>query len=284
MIDRVLWDDWHVVAESDWLRAGEALETTLLEVPLAISRKGQETAVVRIDGAPLHQALRYGFVWVCLGTPARDIVDIPEFSEPGRCIVTGGSFGVHVAGPRVIENFLDLGHLGYVHAGYLGAEPDTAVPPYEVRPLPEGGIIATGCKVFQPRSSPAATDGFVVDYVYKVLRPLTTCLYKANPVDPARDDVIYLFVQPVDEEHSRAHMLVLFLEESTDASELRWFQQLIFLQDKPIVENQRPKRLPIGPGMEMPILADKSSVAYRRWLLELGLRYGTIGVPDRVPA
>ena len=280
MIDRVLWDDWHVVAESEWLRAGEVLNTTLLEVPLVLRGTPKGPIAARVDGGPLHQAKRYGFVWVCLGAPARDIVDIPEYAEADRCIVTGGSFGVHVAGPRVIENFLDLGHLGYVHAGYLGAEPDTAVPPYEVQPLPGGGIIATGCKVYQPRSSPAATDGFVVDYVYKVLRPLTTCLYKANPIDPERFDAIYLFVQPVDEEHARAHMLVMFLAEGTDEAGLRWFQQLIFLQDKPILENQRPRRLPIGPGMEMPILADKSSVAYRRWLLELGLRHGTIGAPE----
>jgi phenylpropionate dioxygenase-like ring-hydroxylating dioxygenase large terminal subunit len=276
-IDPILWNDWHVVAETIAPRPGRPLRTKLLGVSLRVGLTDAGGVMVeREDGAAVRFTTRYGFVWACLGEPARPIVDISEAAEQGRCITTGGSFGVHVSGPRMIENFLDLGHLGYVHAGYLGAEPETAVQPYEVAPLPEGGIVATGCKVFQPIASPAARGGYVVDYVYKVVRPLTTCLYKANPIHPDRFDVIYLFAQPVDEEHAIAHALILFIADGTSAKDLRWFQQLIFLQDKPILENQTPKRLPIGPRMEMPILADKSSVAYRRWLGELGLRYGTI--------
>jgi phenylpropionate dioxygenase-like ring-hydroxylating dioxygenase large terminal subunit len=268
-----------VVADLSALRPGASLRTCLLGVPLRIEAQASGPAVAREDGVPVRGVARYGFVWACLGEPARDIIDIPEASEDGRHITTSGPFGVRASAPRLVENFLDLGHLPFVHQGYLGAEPATAVAPYQVRPLAEGGIIATGCKMFQPISSPAAKEGFVVEYIYKVLRPHIACLYKANPARQDMFDALYLLVQPVGEERAIGNLLVLFGKDDTTAADLRWFQQLIFLQDKPILENQSPKRLPIGPRMEMAVAADKASVAYRRWLAEIGLRYGVIGGP-----
>jgi phenylpropionate dioxygenase-like ring-hydroxylating dioxygenase large terminal subunit len=228
----------------------------------------------------MQSQTRYGFIWGCLGEPARDIVDIPEAEETWRCFTTTGAFGVNSSAPRLVENFLDLGHLPYVHQGYLGAEPMTAVAPYQVQPLPDGGIIATGCKIYQPLSSPAATEGYEVEYIYKVVRPFITCLYKSNPIREGLYDIVYLFVQPVSEERSIGNLLMLFGPDNTNAADLRWFEQLIFLQDKPILENQFPKRLPIGPRMERAIAADKASVAYRRWLAQIGLKYGTIGAEE----
>lgn len=274
--DPVLFDDWHVVGEIAALAGSDEAHTVLLGIELRILPNDDTARLQRVDGVPVHMALRYGFVWACLGTPARAIPDIPEYEEARRTITTSGAFGVHASAPRVVENFLDLGHLGYVHAGYLGAEPHTEVASYDVREREGGGVVATGCKVYQPVASPTATTGYVVDYIYEVVRPLTACLYKANPVHRERFDVIYLFVQPVDEERSIAHALILFVEDGASPADLRSFQQLIFLQDKPILENQHPRRLPIGPRMEMPILADKTSIAYRRWLMRLGLRFGVI--------
>jgi len=88
--------------------------------------------------------------------------------------------------------------------------------------------------------------------------------------------VIFLIVQPVTEETSIAHPLLLCLPDGTTPEALRAFQQTIFMQDKPILENQVPKRLPLADGAELPIAADKSSVAYRRWLASIGLTWGVI--------
>jgi phenylpropionate dioxygenase-like ring-hydroxylating dioxygenase large terminal subunit len=70
---------------------------------------------------------------------------------------------------------------------------------------------------------------------------------------------------------------VMFLiDDVTPHSTLVQFQQLIFLQDRIILENQRPKLLPLAPRAEIPTRADMSSVAYRRWIKEKGLTYGTL--------
>ena len=49
-------------------------------------------------------------------------------------------------------------------------------------------------------------------------------------------------------------------------------------QDKPILENQVPRQLPLDPDAEAPTRADKTSNAYRRWLSELGMTYGVVPV------
>jgi phenylpropionate dioxygenase-like ring-hydroxylating dioxygenase large terminal subunit len=56
----------------------------------------------------------------------------------------------------------------------------------------------------------------------------------------------------------------------------RAFQLTIFGQDKPIIENQTPKRLPLHPRAEMPVRSDAASLAYRRWLREKNVTYGTV--------
>ena len=70
------------------------------------------------------------------------------------------------------------------------------------------------------------------------------------------------------------------IDDASDDKEIRLFQQTIFGQDKPILENQFPKRLPLDPRAETPIRADKSAIAYRRWLSQKGLTYGVIPGDD----
>jgi phenylpropionate dioxygenase-like ring-hydroxylating dioxygenase large terminal subunit len=277
-VESVLWDDWHVVAELARLQHVGRFNTALLGVTVTVSMDAVSGNVsVRRGGETIaHTEIKYGFVWICLGTPARAVVDFPECREPDRLTATAGSTAVAVSGLRAIENFLDLSHLAFVHAGILGEEPHTEIKSYSVDPLPEGGIIATGCKVYQPKPSPVDSHGFDVDYVYAVLRPYIVVLYKANPVDPTRKDMIALLVQPVSAESCIAHMLTCYPPYQVEPPAVRRFQQLIFGQDRPILENQLPKRLPLDPRAEISVRADGSSAAYRRWLTTAGVRFGAI--------
>jgi phenylpropionate dioxygenase-like ring-hydroxylating dioxygenase large terminal subunit len=276
--DRVLLNDWHVVADRSALPANTSFSTCLLGAVLSIAAREDGTIeIVRTDtGARVNGAQRYGFVWACLGKPERDIVPIPEADEADRHLVSGGSIAVKVSGLRAVENFLDMGHFPFVHTGWLGDEPHTEVVPYRVEITDTDEILATECKFYQPIASPTANEGMVVDYIYKVIRPYTVALYKSNPLQKDRLDVITLFVQPVDEENCVAHPYLCYLKEGIDAATVRSFMQLIFAQDKPILENQVPKRLPLDPRAETPIRADAVSVYYRRWLRDRAVTYGAI--------
>ncbi|MFC3325103.1 aromatic ring-hydroxylating dioxygenase subunit alpha [Mesorhizobium cantuariense] len=278
--DGVLLNDWHIVADCSMLSAGAPVTTRLLGVALSIACKGRyNKEIVRQDtGEQVNSAERYGFVWACLGKPWRDIIYIPESNEADRHLVTGGSIAVKVSGLRAVENFLDMGHFPFVHTSLLGDEPHTEVVPYRVEITDKDELLATECKFYQPLASPTAKEGFVVDYIYKVIRPYTVALYKSNPVKKDRLDVITLFVQPVDEDNCIAHPFLCYLKDDIDAATVRSFMQLIFAQDKPILENQVPRRLPLDPRAETPIRADAVSVSYRRWLRDQAITYGAIPV------
>ena len=68
---------------------------------------------------------------------------------------------------------------------------------------------------------------------------------------------------------------MFIIDQVTPPTDLVRFQQLIFLQDRIILENQRPRLLPLDPRQEIPTRADIMSVAYRRWLKEKGVTFGT---------
>ncbi|WP_041163629.1 aromatic ring-hydroxylating dioxygenase subunit alpha [Mesorhizobium australicum] len=273
-----LRNDWHVVADQSNLLGLDDFDARLLGVDITIRRQvrgGFE--VVRNDtGGLVHSAQRYGYIWACLGTPEREILFIPEAIEPDRHLVTAGSIAVRVSGLRAVENFLDMAHFPFLHTGFLGEEPHTEVTPYKVELTAEDELVATECKFYQPVSFPTAKGGFIVEYTYKVFRPYTVALYKTNSVVTNRRDVIVLFVQPVDEENCVAHPFLCYVKEGVDVGTVRAFTQLIFGQDKPILENQVPKRLPLDPRAETPIRADAVSVSYRRWLRDRSITYGAI--------
>lgn len=258
--DRVLLNDWHVVTDASVLPANASFPTCLLGVDISIDTRDGAIQIIRTDtGARVNGTQRYGFVWACLGDPEQDIVDVPEANEADRHLVSGGSIAVKVSGLRAVENFLDMGHFPFIHTGWLGEEPHTELVPYKVEITDEDEILATECKFYQPIASPTAREGMIVDYIYKVIRPYTVALYKSNPLQKDRLDVITLFVQPVDEENCVAHPYLCYLKYGMDAATVRSFMQLIFAQDKPILENQVPKRLPLDPRAETPIRADEVS-------------------------
>jgi vanillate O-demethylase monooxygenase subunit len=58
------------------------------------------------------------------------------------------------------------------------------------------------------------------------------------------------------------------------AQELIAWQDTIFAQDQPIVQSQRPELLPLDLQAELHLRSDRTAIAYRRWLNELGLTFG----------
>ena len=272
-------DAWQVISAGEDIEEGRERSTLLFGQPLRYVRQSGNIRVwhAATPGQTLPVLERYGFVWTSLGAPPATLFDIPEFAEPDRFNICAGSIGVSVSAPRAIENFLDMGHFPYVHTDILGAEPHTEVKEYDVEISYERDeILATRCRFFQPRAALSATDGQEVEYIYRVPHPYCSVLYKSCPAEPDRLDVIAIFAQPTGEETMRAHLMLSMIDHENSLASMRRFQQTIFGQDKPILENQYPKRLPLDPRAETPIRADKSAIAYRRWLSQKGVNYGVI--------
>jgi phenylpropionate dioxygenase-like ring-hydroxylating dioxygenase large terminal subunit len=275
--DVAILDQWHPLTDLERTVAGVEHESTLLgeSVGFTISATGEPSAWTSTRSLPAR--CQYGYLWTSLGSAASDLFDLPEFNESDRRNIHVASFGIHCSAPRLVENFLDMSHLPFVHEGWLGEQPHTEVADYNVRIDPEtNDLWATECMFWQPVAAASASGGQMVEYNFRVAHPYCAMLYKSCPLDDQRRDVIGLFVQPLGEEWVTGHMLMSYVDHESTTAEMRRFSQTIFGQDKPILENQVPKRLPLDSRAETPIRADKMGVAYRRWLSDLGVTYGVI--------
>jgi phenylpropionate dioxygenase-like ring-hydroxylating dioxygenase large terminal subunit len=283
--DPVALDQWYAVETFADVTA-EPKRTRLLGQDIVIRRERDLPVVREIAddgslGTPLPVQERYGCLWTTLGSPKRDIVTIAEAEEDGRRMVICGWAKMRASGLRIVENFLDMAHFPYVHTDVLGAEPHTEVPYYssEIR-RDVDEVWATNCRFFQPQIT-ANQSASMAELSYRVPSPFVVMLYRVSPYAADRLDTIALFIQPIEEDLCRAQPVMYLVDSESTQLELLKFEQNIFLQDRIIVENQRPLLLPLDPRSEVPTRADSSSVVYRRWLKEKGLRYGTAENPTR---
>ncbi len=234
----------------------------------------QPGAAASADG--FRATERYGLVWVLLDEPAGSSVpalpDFPAFDSPGSGSVVDGPYDFHACAPRVIENFLDMAHFPYVHAGTLGQVPHTEVKDYEVT-VSEAGVETRGCRFWQPQPSGLATEGAEVGYTYRVVHPLVASLGKLTGRPDAFD--VLMVTSPVDEFHTRVWKVNVFADGGSGRiATFAGFSRAAMLQDQPIVESQWPKRMPLDPRGEAHQRADRVSAAYRRWLRDRGLSWG----------
>jgi len=217
-----------------------------------------------------HAKERYGLVWVCLGEPGNDVPEIPEFKNPEDTTIFCGPYLYKASGPRAIENFLDVAHFPFVHEGLLGDRKHAEIADYEPVIEPDG-VTAKSISVWQP--DPDGTGhSAVVTYTYRVLRPLTAYLTKESDENHYN---LLMTVTPVDEVDSIAWMLIATNYGHDKVEQLRHFQDKIVSQDIPVVESQRPELLPLDLQAELHLRSDRMSIAYRKWLSEIGLTFGT---------
>ncbi len=220
--------------------------------------------------AIVYQAtVAYDMVWVCLGEPAYDIPDFEEWDDDSYRKILCGAYEFQATGPRMVENFLDVAHFPFVHENILGTQERPEIPDYDVV-TDERGIIASDIRVFQPNPDGSHNPNWVT-YTYKVYRPLVAYFRK----EAEEKFAILLMVTPIEEVKSLMWMWMVMTHGDGSDETLRAFQDEIAMQDLPIVQSQRPELLPLDLQAELHLRSDKTAIAYRRWLNDLGLTFGT---------
>jgi len=214
---------------------------------------------------------KYGLIWASLGAPVRDPAQFEEWDDPSFRKIPCGPYRYHASGPRAVENFLDVAHLPFVHAGILGEKTRAEIKDYQVV-QDDRGIVAKDVRIWQP--DPDGTGvGKDVTYTYKVPRPLT--MYLSKDTVEGRFS-IFASVCPVSEFESVAWFwIAMNYGKDIPEEEIVNLQDQITGQDIPIVESQRPERLPLDLQAELHLRSDRIAVAYRKWLGQLGLSFGT---------
>jgi phenylpropionate dioxygenase-like ring-hydroxylating dioxygenase large terminal subunit len=214
---------------------------------------------------------RYGVIWVCFGEPAGDLPDFPIAEQPEFRIMLAGPYRFRALGPRLIENLLDVAHLGIVHAGLLGDPQQSQIEDYEVTMGlrgPEGREI----RIWQP--DPDGTGkGAHVRYDYQMQGPLTANFVKLHS---SQRFGMLAQVAPIDAEYSEMRLVMAMnYGHEIPAADLIAFQDRVTEQDRAIVESQRPELLPLDLQAELHLRSDRMAIAYRKWLRQIGFTYGT---------
>jgi len=216
---------------------------------------------------------RYGLVWICVGQPAGDIPNFPMADDPSfRCILCG-PYRFEAKGPRLIENFVDVGHLPIVHGELLGDPAHAIIADYEIHPgdADGEGPYSGEISILQPDPDGTGRPG-EVSYRYKVHAPLTASFIKSQG---SSRQCILDTVTPISENVSEAWaILALNYAHDTSDKSLQLFQDKITLQDKLIVESQRPELLPLDLQEELHLRSDRMAIAYRTWLKTTNMKYG----------
>ncbi|MCJ0762200.1 aromatic ring-hydroxylating oxygenase subunit alpha [Variovorax terrae] len=219
----------------------------------------------------------HGLVWVRLAEGSEALPGFAAESDARLRKLNCGPYDVAASAPRIVENFLDMSHFGFVHEGWLGARSATAIDDYQVEATATG-LRATGCKAWQPQSNLHSTAPAQVEYGYEVNAPYTAILTKVPEaatvaIDGYRESIA-LFICPLAPELSRVWFRLAVADFDSPDDKLRAFQHTIFTQDQPVLESQRPRRLPLDLRAELHTAADKASSAYRRHLKHLGITFG----------
>src|SRR5579875_3362712 len=234
--------------------------------PAHPEQKPPATAHARV----YRSCLRYDWVWVTLGEPQHEVPAFPEWDDASFRKVHTGPYSIETSGPRPIENFLDVAHFPYVHAGLLGDPAHAAINDYTVE-TGEDGITARDITVWQPNPD-GSGQGAEVTYTYRVLRPLTAYFVKTSQ---GPRFAMFFTVTPVSERRCIAWQYVALNYGEQSEEEIRRFEDMVMQQDVRVIESQRPELLPLDLQAELHLRSDRTAIAYRRWLRRLGVTFGT---------
>ncbi|MEN9245100.1 MAG: aromatic ring-hydroxylating dioxygenase subunit alpha [Thermostichales cyanobacterium SRBZ-1_bins_19] len=217
----------------------------------------------------------YGLVWTCLGLnpDTHKVPPFPEWGDPEYVQFLPAGVELAVSAGRQMEGFLDVAHFAWVHTQTFGDANNPLVPAYGVETTPLGlradywSTVSNFPQGLQHLGPP--------DYLWRrefeVFLPYTArltvtfpgggrlCILNAmSPVSPTRSRLFCPICRNFDRDAP---------PEPTYA-----FNAQVFAEDKAMVEAQVPAYVPLDPRAEVPVGADRTSVAYRQALRQLGLQ------------
>ncbi len=170
-----------------------------------------------------------------------------------------------------MEGFLDVAHFGWVHRDTFGDPGNTVVPPYVPVTNDVGFSVDYRSSV---GNYPIGADGkgrvgFEWLRHFEVHLPFTATLTIHFPDDGRL--VIMNAASPMSARKTRLFApIARNFDKHLPVEAVHEFNLRVFEEDRRIVESQKPEFLPLDPAMEAHILADRSSIAYRRGLRAMG--------------
>jgi phenylpropionate dioxygenase-like ring-hydroxylating dioxygenase large terminal subunit len=206
---------------------------------------------------------KYGLIWIRLDS-SFDCTEIPYFSAAGDAkfkTIIQEPYWWKSSAPRRWENFTDFSHFAFVHPNTL-FDPNAAQPPL----VPMDRVNGQFHFAYDtPKGMDVAEISVIGKFTYTCSMPFAINLSSEKYSD-GTTSVLFNVSCPLSDTETKNFFL--FAREKHDDSD--WphisFNNLVFAEDKPIIESQSPAYI---PDDEISVVTDKVSMQYRKWLREL---------------
>jgi phenylpropionate dioxygenase-like ring-hydroxylating dioxygenase large terminal subunit len=205
---------------------------------------------------------RYGLVWLCPATPTGEPPEIPQDLDTSFRRVTAGVEEWAVSATRMVDNFCDVAHFPYVHAGTIGPDTDPVVPAIHVEALDADftgyeytvDVLDERGRRVRQRMSTAFHLPFVVR---------SNTFYESGP-RAGHDRVLLLCATPVDDVTS-LFTFVSWRNHDHDvcADDFLAFDRAIGAEDRVMLERIGGV-LPLDQSATVSVRSDRLSVEWRR--------------------
>lgn len=220
-------------------------------------------------------AERYGLVWTCLAAAPGDepvIPPLPHWDDPDYQQINCPWIDINAFAGRQVEGFLDVAHFAFVHVNSFADASKPQVPPYTPVVTDDGFEVEYYSDM--PNVPHGATVDVPDDYLwlrhFRLHVPFTATLVVHFP-DGGRLSMMNA-ASPVSAKKTRMFdARCRNFDKDQPVQDVYDFNQMVFEEDRAMVEAQKPENLPLDPKLEVHIPADRSSIAYRKALRELGL-------------
>jgi phenylpropionate dioxygenase-like ring-hydroxylating dioxygenase large terminal subunit len=207
---------------------------------------------------------RYGLVWLAPGNPTGGVCAIGEEDDPAfRRINTGiQTWRTHVT--RMVDNFLDVAHFPWVHAGTFGPDQERVAPAVELADLDDDFV------GYRYAVDVAASDGSPVHREMSTgfHMPFTvrSTIRHVTGTEAGLDHVLLLCSTPVDDAVSLFTFVVWRNDDHTvPAEQVVAFDRAIGEEDRRMLELIGGE-LPLDQRRTVSVQADRASVEWRRRL------------------
>jgi len=210
---------------------------------------------------------RYGLVWISPGTPSGEPPHIPQDGDPSFRRLNSGVETWAASATRMVDNFCDVAHFPWVHAGTIGSDTDPVVAPVTIEPLDADftGYQYTvevhdehGDDVRQRMST-----GFHLPFLVRSNTTFETGRRAGH------DRVLLLCTTPIDGVNS-LFTFVSWRNHDHDvlAADALAFDRAIGDEDRAMLE-RIPGELPLDNSSTVSVRSDRLSVEWRRQLASL---------------
>ena len=274
-LDPSLRFGWHPVALGDEVPpGGEPLGVRLLGERLTVHRSvGGE---LRVEPQPAAVRERFGVIWIAPEPPRVALFDAPDDDDPG--FARGWLVPERSASPAGVlaDNFLDVAHFPFVHAGTFGAAEEPYVPPFDVR-VEGDELTSVQEQWFDNPEDPGVIAGLRpvrqrrrATYVYRAPFQL---LLRLEELDAGAVKTILFFLQPEDLRSTRIYTKMLLHNiggvavpgPEVVAREVA-FEVAVLGEDLALQAAMSVTGLPLRMRDELHVRSDRSGIALRRIL------------------